>query len=150
MLSLVLFVNILIFWRIEALRLSTRPLQLLSRRQQLILPNTISKTKINCIGQDMTPIPPPTHEIADYWKTKRDPNVIPVHIDKKYTHEPKLITFDAINTIIEPIQSYGRWYREALNTVLEMRVRLPRPALFSKSYVKAFDDMYVFLSLDKS
>ena len=54
---------------------------------------------------------------------------------------PALITFDAMDTLIEPSQSVGRWYREALNAVGDMRLRLPRPGLFTAAFNKVFADM---------
>ena len=69
-----------------------------------------------------------------------DPSdVVPVAL--KPFNRPALITFDAMDTLIEPSQSVGRWYREALNSLGDMRLRLPRPALFTAAFNKAFSDM---------
>ena len=66
-------------------------------------------------------------------------NVVPVPI-QPFTR-PALITFDAMDTLIEPSQSVGRWYREALNAIGDMRLRLPRPGLFTAAFNKALADM---------
>ena len=68
-------------------------------------------------------------------------HILPVELDIKTLKRPELITFDAMNTLIEPSQSVGRWYREALNDACDMRIRLPRPALFTAAFNKAFRDM---------
>lgn len=68
-------------------------------------------------------------------------HILPVELDPKTLKRPELITFDAMNTLIEPSQSIGRWYREALNDACDMRIRLPRPALFTAAFDKAFRDM---------
>jgi hypothetical protein len=53
---------------------------------------------------------------------------------------PQLITFDAVGVLMQPSQSIGRWYREALNSATEMSVRLPRPALFTAAFNKAYSN----------
>ena len=75
------------------------------------------------------------------WQT---PSTTIFPIDSKpIVVKPALITFDAIETLIEPSQSVGRWYREALNMACDMRIRLPRPALFTAAYDLAYSEMYL-------
>jgi hypothetical protein len=89
-----------------------------------------------CIDKQFKELAPVEIDADDTWRTK--PTTI-VPIDKDFfTTRPEVITFDAVNTLIQPSQSIGRWYREALHSVLEMRVRLPRPALFTAAYKKAY------------
>lgn len=52
---------------------------------------------------------------------------------------PELITFEPIDVLIEPSQSIGRWYREALNTASKMTLRLPRPELFTISFNNVYN-----------
>ena len=56
-------------------------------------------------------------------------------------HEPlgalsssHLFTMD---TLIRPTQGIGKWYREAVNTVCDMTVRLPRPIFFGDSFKRS-------------
>lgn len=83
-------------------------------------------------------LPRDTHN--EMWQRKRNPSIIPVERGTFKTR-PGLITFDPINTLIEPSQSIGRWLRESLNTVCEMTIRLPKPMHFSEAFKKAFADM---------
>lgn len=64
-----------------------------------------------------------------------------VNIDHTPFTRPDLITFDAYNTLIMPSQGVGKWYREALNTVCDMKVRLPRPVFFAESFKKQYAKM---------
>jgi hypothetical protein len=88
-------------------------------------------------------LPQPDRDVREdsdsSWRTPST-NIIPVKREK-FNVRPELITFDAFNTLIEPSQSVGRWYREALNRVCDMRIRLPRPALFTAAFQKAYADM---------
>ena len=95
-----------------------------------------------CIGTKLSPLPSPEEERSDSdnrWRTPAS-TIIPVKRDK-FNTRPQLITFDAYNTLIEPSQSMGRWYREALNTACDMTIRLPRPVFFTAAFKKAYDDM---------
>ena len=69
---------------------------------------------------------------------------MPVHVtvplESAQRVRPQLITLDAVGVLIQPSQSIGRWYREALNSATEMSVRLPRPALFTAAFNKAFSN----------
>ena len=73
------------------------------------------------------------------WQTPSS-TIIPIDAPK-FEGKPAVITFDAYETLIEPSQSIGRWYREALNAICDMQIRLPRPSLFTASFTKAFADM---------
>ena len=108
------------------------------------LQNTLkinSWTRLKCVGTELTPIVQDTagaqFDNDNSWKTKVDPLIVPVP-KENFTVRPELITFDATNTLIEPSQSIGRWYREALNIACDMQIRLPRPALFTAAFKKAF------------
>lgn len=74
------------------------------------------------------------------WQTPSTGKIVPVN-KEKFTQRPELITFDAYNTLIQPSQSIGKWYREALNTVCEMQIRLPRPQHFTMAFNAAFAEM---------
>lgn len=98
-----------------------------------------------CIDTKLTPLPSPEDERSDTdnrWRTPGGSTIIPVKRDK-FTTRPELITFDAYNTLIEPSQSMGRWYREALNTACDMTIRLPRPVFFTAAFKKAYDEMSI-------
>jgi hypothetical protein len=71
-----------------------------------------------------------------------NPNIVPVRREM-FSVRPKLITFDAMNTLIQPSQSIGRWYREALNIACDMRIRLPQPVYFADAFKKAYSEMLV-------
>ena len=73
------------------------------------------------------------------WKTKAS-TIVPINIPK-FEGKPSLITFDATDTLLELSQSVGRWYREALNEASDMQLRLPRPALFTSAFEKAYEGM---------
>lgn len=99
------------------------------------------QSSIFCIDKTLRQFEPPISNPDDNWRTK--PSTI-VPIDKTpFTVRPEVITFDAVNVLIEPSQSVGRWYREALHTVCDMKVRLPRPDFFTAAFNKAFADMLV-------
>jgi hypothetical protein len=113
--------------------------------------STISTTSLQCVGKILQPLPKSDdsefrqdggkHVDTDYnWHTSKDTTIIPVYRDK-FKVRPELITFDAYNTLIEPSQSIGRWYREALNNACDMSIRLPRPILFSNSFNIAYAEM---------
>jgi hypothetical protein len=85
----------------------------------------------------------PRSDSDNLWRTEQS-TIIPVDFPK-FTGKPSVITFDAFDTLIEPSQSIGRWYREALNSVGDMRLRLPRPAMFTAAFEKAYADMYVLV-----
>lgn len=76
------------------------------------------------------------------WQTVKQENIVPVKMDK-FTVRPELITFDAMETLIAPSQSVGRWYREVLNSACDMRIRLPRPEEFTKAFKEAYKEMTV-------
>jgi REG-2-like HAD superfamily hydrolase len=76
------------------------------------------------------------------WQTAKS-SVIPFKVDFGTLQRPELITFEARGVLIEPSQSIGRWYREALNTVCNMNIRLPKPKLFTKAFNKAYNEMCV-------
>ena len=111
---------------------------------------TVSSTALQCVGKILQPLPKSDdsefrqdggkHIDTDYsWHTKES-TIIPVYRDK-FKIRPELITFDAYNTLIEPSQSIGRWYREALNAACDMSIRLPRPILFTNSFNIAYAEM---------
>lgn len=105
--------------------------------------HTVEYSQLNCIDTKVTRQNPEDKEFRDNddsWKTTVDPNIVPIWRES-FSVRPELITFDAFNTLIEPSQSIGRWYREALNIVCDMQIRLPRPALFSAAFKKAYSDM---------
>lgn len=100
-----------------------------------------TNTKLNCVGTELTPlkrdnIPIPS-DTDNSWKTSINPNIVAIRREP-FSTRPELITFDAFSTLIEPSQSIGRWYREALNKACDMKVRLPRPALFTAAFKKAY------------
>ena len=103
----------------------------------------LSKRLRMCIDTKFKPIPRSGgNEKSDSdpsWRTAPS-TIICIDTPNKILVKPEVITFD-IATLIEPSQSVGRWYREALNTVCDMRVRLPRPALFTAAFNKAYSDM---------
>lgn len=101
-----------------------------------------TRTALPCIGTQVTkPNEESTEEDIDLtWRSIINPDIVPVHREP-FTVRPQLITFDAMDTLIEPSQSIGRWYREALNIACDMRIRLPRPALFADAFKKAYSEM---------
>ena len=110
----------------------------------------ISSTSLQCVGKILQPLPKSDDETyradggkhvdTDYsWKTKAS-TIIPV-FRETFKSRPELITFDACNTLIEPSQSIGRWYREALNNACDMAIRLPRPILFTNAFNIAYAEM---------
>lgn len=96
---------------------------------------------IFCTDKQFQPLHPPTFDVDDTWRTKST-SIVPIEL-KPFPVKPQLITFDAFETLIEPSYSVGRWYREALNKACGMTIRLPRPALFSKAFKTAFNNMLV-------
>jgi len=101
----------------------------------------ISASKLYCIGtQPFVRGPPGEKGDADpMWQTPPS-SIVPVKMEK-FKVRPKLITFEAFDTLIEPSQSVGRWFREVLNMECKFQIRLPRPALFTAAYKKAYFDM---------
>lgn len=100
-------------------------------------------TERYCVDKVLTPInrfPEEGPSDSDSsWRTA--PSTI-IPIDKeKFEVRPDLITFDACNTLIQPSQSVGKWYREALNSACNMQIRLPRPAFFTASFERSFKEM---------
>ena len=97
-----------------------------------------------CIDTNMKPIArssDPTKKDSDTsWMTKPT-SIIPVNTPNRFSFKPDIITFEAVGVFIEPSQSVGRWYREVLNARGDMSIRLPRPALFSTAFSKAYDEM---------
>ena len=73
------------------------------------------------------------------WQTPPS-SIVPCDFDKDTLPRPTLITFSK-DVLIEPSQSVGRWYREALNSACDMQIRLPRPAYFTKAFNKAYKEM---------
>lgn len=118
------------------------PMLTTSYKLQTLKQRPFSNTLLRCIGKELTPIPPPTNldPNVEFWQTIHNPNIIPVKREK-FAVRPEIITFDAMNTLIQPSQSIGRWYREALNTACDMKIRLPRPILFAQSFKTAFSKM---------
>jgi hypothetical protein len=113
-------------------------------------PSTISSTSLQCVGKILQPLPKSEdeeyradggkHVETDFsWHTEKS-TIIPV-LREKFKTRPELITFDAYNTLIEPSQSIGRWYREALNSACDMSIRLPRPILFTNAFNIAYTEM---------
>ena len=97
---------------------------------------------VNCIGTVAKPAPEQTDERYDSdnsWRTP--PSTIVPFVRDKYDVRPEIITFDAVGVLIEPSQSIGRWYREVLNSHCDMRIRLPRPALFTAAFKKSYSEM---------
>lgn len=77
----------------------------------------------------------------DSWRTVNRGKVEPIPKDKVFAQRPELITFNVMNTLIQPSQSIGKWYREALNSVCDMTIRLPRPAHFTAAFRAAYANM---------
>lgn len=123
-----------------------------TRSTNLCLPSMMrSSTSLQCVGKILQPLPKSDdeefrqdggkHMDTDYsWHTSKETTIIPVN-RQKFTTRPQLITFEPCNTLIEPSQSMGRWYREALNNACDMSVRLPRPILFSNAFNAAYAEM---------
>lgn len=112
--------------------------------------STRSPTSLNCVGKILQPLPKSDdenyradggkHSDTNFnWRTP-ETNIISVNREK-FTVRPELITFDAYNTLIEPSQSIGRWYREALHSACDTSVRLPRPILFTNAFNKVYAEM---------
>ena len=101
---------------------------------------TTSSSNRYCIDKKFKDLAPPTVDPDDTWRTKPS-TIIPIEKPTKFTTKSQIITFDAYNTLIEPSQSIGRWYREALHIVCDTRIRLPRPQLFTVAFKKAYSDM---------
>lgn len=104
-----------------------------------------SQTRRRCVEKTVTPIErkggDERQDSDSSWRTKDRGKVVPIPKDRVFTQRPELITFDAFNTLIQPSQSIGKWYREALNTVCEMTIRLPRPAHFTQAFEASFEEM---------
>jgi REG-2-like HAD superfamily hydrolase len=102
-----------------------------------------TSTQKMCVDRDVRAIPQSgVTERSDYdnqWRTTVDPNIVPVKREK-FTIRPAVITFDAFGTLIEPSQSVGRWYREALNSLTEMTIRLPHPKYFGEAFDKTYQE----------
>jgi hypothetical protein len=101
--------------------------------------------QLNCVGTELTPIKkedvPFPKDTDNSWKSSVNANIVAVRREP-FSNRPELITFD-YSTLIEPSQSIGRWYREALNLACDMKVRLPRPALFTAAFKQAFNKRYL-------
>lgn len=111
------------------------------------MPVRWTKSKpLQCIDYDVNPVAEPYdqgHIRSDTdpsWMTAKS-SIIPFKIEMENLKRPELITFEAAGVLIEPSQSIGRWHREALNTVCEMRIRLPKPKLFTKAFTKVYNEM---------
>jgi REG-2-like HAD superfamily hydrolase len=97
-----------------------------------------------CVGTEATTnqpqnlLPEEREDTDPSWRTPES-TIVPI-VKDKFTVKPAVITFDAFSTLIEPSQSVGRWYREVLNNACDMKIRLPRPALFTAAFNKAFAD----------
>ena len=72
------------------------------------------------------------------WRSPEMGKIVPVPKDRVFANRPELITFNVHNTLIQPSQSIGKWYREALNSVCDMSIRLPRPAHFTQAFNQAY------------
>ena len=95
-------------------------------------------TSLRCIDFDVTPYDrEKNNDNTEFWQTPQS-NIVSVKKDM-IKERPLLITYEAMDTLIQPSQSIGRWYREALNTVCEMKIRLPRPALFTEAFKNVYD-----------
>ncbi len=81
----------------------------------------------------------------EYWQTAPS-NVFPFAVNFSEVVRPQLVTYEVVGTLLDCSQSVGRWYREALNTVCEMSIRLPQPEYFTAAHKKAFERMYVTFS----
>ena len=107
-------------------------------------------TQLNCVGTELTPLSTDPFsspsDTDDSWKTSVNKNIVAIRREP-FSTRPEVITFDAFNTLIEPSQSIGRWYREALNKACDMKVRLPRPALFTAAFKKAYAARYVLYTV---
>eukprot|EP01041_Mallomonas_annulata_P008090 gene8090-16601_t len=103
--------------------------------------NDFSTTRLFSIGTD--PYKPgkqnDKRDADPIWQTPPS-NVVPIETER-YKVRPQLITFEAFDTLLEPSQSVGRWLREVLNMKCKFRIRLPRPALFTAAYKKAYFEM---------
>mmetsp|Transcript_24753 Transcript_24753/g.33963 ORF Transcript_24753/g.33963 Transcript_24753/m.33963 type:complete len:426 (-) Transcript_24753:99-1376(-) len=100
-----------------------------------------------CVGTEVVPTSPmiPNSEgmkfDSDPWQTVKPPGtefITPFDFSLSQLERPVVMTFSCWDTLIEPSQSVGRWYREALNTVCNMQIRLPRPTFFTKAFNAAF------------
>ena len=101
-------------------------------------------SKRYCVGTGVSPLPQPEGQYrtdADTsWQTIEKEEIIPISVEK-FSVRPQIITFDAYNTLFQPSQSIGRWYREVLNDACDMRIRLPRPALFNHAFKSIYSSM---------
>ena len=121
------------------------------RSANLCVPSLIrSSTSLHCVGKILQPLPKSDdeeyrkdggkHVDTDYnWHTEKS-TIIPVN-RQKFKTRPQLITFEPCGSLIEPSQSIGRWYREALNNACDMSIRLPRPILFTNAFNIAYSEM---------
>lgn len=105
------------------------------------------KWRSYCIGKEAIPIAQPQDGVrrdADLsWQTNPTEQIECFAMPRPHETglRPKVISFDAFDTLIQPSQSVGRWYREGLNHICDMRVRLPRPKFFSDAFKVAYADM---------
>jgi len=58
-----------------------------------------------------------------------------------FTSPVELITFDAIDTLIQLRAPVGSFYRDALLEATGFRARLPGPAVFDASFIEAYQEM---------
>lgn len=99
-----------------------------------------SSSRLRCIGTQFTPVPPSDAESENELFVHSPATTIVPVAKQLPLPRPSLITFDAYGTLIVPSQSVGRWYREVLNSACDMRIRLPRPKLFTAAFTKAYAD----------
>ena len=99
-----------------------------------------------CIDKVVVPITvsPSSNKVPfdsdTFWHTKGN-NAIPFCTEGKFATRPKLVTFSANNTLFMPTENVGKFFRQYLNDASDMTLRLPRPAIFTTAYTKAFEEM---------
>ena len=99
----------------------------------------LRNTRRNCWDYDLTPISKTgvRGDSDSSWRTTGMENIQFIEREK-FDVRPDLLTFDAYNTLIQPSQSIGKWYREVLNNACDMAIRLPRPSFFTEGFKIAY------------
>ena len=139
-------INIIQISTISLLLTSTHSYQHLTRSISIFKSSNKNQidSKKYCVDTKVNPLPQPEGQYrtdADTtWQTINKEEIVPIPTEK-FNVRPQLITFDAYNTLFQPSQSIGRWYREVLNDVCDMRIRLPRPALFNHAFKSVYSSM---------
>mmetsp|Transcript_14122 Transcript_14122/g.23494 ORF Transcript_14122/g.23494 Transcript_14122/m.23494 type:complete len:396 (-) Transcript_14122:286-1473(-) len=102
------------------------------------------QTQKYCVDKKIKPLEQPQgserSDADNSWQTFAKETIVPIP-KEKFNVRPELITFDAFDTLIAPSQSIGRWYREAMNSACDMRIRLPRPSFFDAAFENAYKEM---------